>query len=81
MTELSDSIFVNVLSIVELAKFYTSDGKKVRMSDEHAARREKIRRAKLFKAAATRIQKNFKIYRLRKVNSIISIYYMLTYVI
>lgn len=50
---------------VELNRIYKAD-KKFRMSDEHAARREKIRKAKLFTVAAKRIQNSFRKYLLRK---------------
>lgn len=50
---------------LELAKIFVLDAK-FKMSDEHAARREKIRRAKLNSSAACRIQKNFRVYLLRK---------------
>mmetsp|Transcript_17064 Transcript_17064/g.28887 ORF Transcript_17064/g.28887 Transcript_17064/m.28887 type:complete len:595 (-) Transcript_17064:297-2081(-) len=47
---------------VEIKRIYFYDGPPIRMSDDHAARREKIRRQKMYHAAAVMAQKHFRIF-------------------
>lgn len=47
---------------VEVKKIYKADAKHLIMSEAHAERREIIRRQKMFNAAATLIQKHFRIF-------------------
>lgn len=47
---------------VEVRKLYKAEGKSAIMSEAHAERREIIRRQKMFNAAATLIQKHFRIF-------------------
>jgi len=47
---------------VEIRRIYKVSGPSLHISDDHAARREKIRRQKMYHAAAVMVQKHFRIF-------------------
>lgn len=56
---------------VEIKRIYRPSGAAIRMSDDHIARREKIRRQKMYHAAAIMAQKHFRIFSARRKVSVL----------
>ena len=51
---------------VEILRIYRNTGPALQMSEDHAARREKIRRQKMYHAAAIMVQKHFRKFSARR---------------
>lgn len=51
---------------MEISRIYKRTGPALHMSEDHAARREKIRRQKMYHAAAIMAQKHFRMFSARK---------------
>jgi hypothetical protein len=56
---------------VEIKRIYRHSGPTLHMSDDHAARREKIRRQKMYHAAAIMVQKHFRKFSARRKVAVI----------